>query len=126
MQNTLKILITDDSLISRNKIKKSLSVFTNIEITEAIDGLDALNKIENINFDFLILDILMPNLNGIEILQNLNKLNIKIPTVFVTADIQQTTIKKCYDLGAITVLGKPLDEQKLISIVQNLINLVNY
>jgi len=120
MKNNINILITDDSLISRNKIKKILSVFSNIELSEAVDGLDALQKIENQNFDFLILDILMPNLNGIEVLQKLNNLNKKIPTIFVTADIQQTTIKKCYDLGAISVLGKPLDEQKFYSIIENL------
>jgi len=115
-----KILITDDSSISRNKIKKTLASFVNIEFSEAGDGLEALQKIKNQHFDCIILDILMPNLNGIELLHELKKMGIKIPTIIISADIQTTTTQKCKELGAVTVLRKPADEQKLQEIIQSL------
>jgi len=121
MQKQLNVLISDDSTISRIKIRKSLSTLLNVECTEANDGLDALQKIENQKFDCIILDILMPNMNGIEVLLELKRKNVSVPVVFITADIQQTTIQKCKDLGALAVLGKPFDEQKLHEIIQSLV-----
>jgi len=120
MKKQFKILITDDSVLSRNKLKKTLTSFENIEISEAKDGLEALQKISTENFDCIILDILMPNMNGIEVLHELNKKGVKIPVIFVSADIQQTTQKKCMELGALSVLAKPFDEPKLLQIIQTL------
>jgi CheY-like chemotaxis protein len=117
----LKILVVDDSQLSRNKLCKILSQFLNLEIMYAQDGIQALELINKQHFDCIFMDILMPNMNGFETLNELKKRNIDTPIAIVSADIQQTTTKKCMDLGASWVLGKPLQEDKIKEIIHNLL-----
>ena len=74
-------------------------------------------KIEDEKFDCMIMDNLMPNKTGVEVLEELNKTGNGIPTIVLTADIQDTTKARCIELGAFAFLNKPIKKEELVSAV---------
>ncbi|MCX7908029.1 MAG: response regulator [Ignavibacteria bacterium] len=115
-----KVLIVDDSLISRRMIRQLLSNY-NLEIEEAKNGTDALGKIQSTLFDIIFLDLLMPDINGLEILEKIKTDNLQTKVIVISADIQETTKAKCFELGAFSFLNKPPKEDELRNILQKLI-----
>lgn len=112
------VLIADDS----GTVRKSLASQFEAEgfiASEAEDGLQTLEKIESCAPDCVILDLLMPEMSGMEVLEKLKDENIKVPVVVLSADIQNTTREKCMELGAVDFINKPLrDTGKIMGAVQ--------
>ena len=68
----IKALIVDDSFLKRSTVRKVLETYPNInEICEAEDGLDALNMVKEKELDVILLDIEMPNMDGIEFMKRI-------------------------------------------------------
>jgi CheY-like chemotaxis protein len=109
------LLIADDSLVMRLKIEDSLSELKNIEILQAKDGVEALKLIQETSVDGLILDSLMPRLDGYGVLEKIKANNINVNVVVLTADIQNTTKQKYLNLGAKDVLHKPFKKDELLN-----------
>ena len=107
-----KILIVDDSVFQRRALAKLLKE-TGYGVVEAENGRVALEKVVSERPDALILDLIMPELNGFEALETLRKDGIQVPVFIFTADIQQTTRQKCLELGATAFLNKPLNREEL-------------
>ena len=101
-----KILIVDDSMLTRNRLKQYLSADDH-EISFAENGRDGLEKIRNQEFDVVLCDLLMPVMDGFQLLKELKNEKINTPVIIVTADIQDTTRKKVLQLGASGVINKP-------------------
>ena len=112
------ILIADDSLVMRLKIEDTLSVLKNIDILQAKDGEEALHLIARNQIDGLILDSLMPRLDGYGVLEKLKADKMPMNVIVLTADIQVTTKKKYVDLGARDVLHKPFSKEELLNSVE--------
>ena len=69
----IRAMIVDDEKFSRVSLKKLLKLYTQIEvIDEAVDGVEAIEKIESQKPDLVFLDIQMPGLNGFEVLRSLS------------------------------------------------------
>ena len=115
------VLICDDSIIARNSLKNML-LNEKCTIELAIDGIDSLKKISDLNPDLVLLDLLMPGMSGLEVLENLKKLEISLPIVVISADIQTSTKKMCADLGAVDFLNKP---PKILDIITTFRRLTN-
>lgn len=125
-QNTDKsklVLIADDSWVSRQFLKKLLKDNQYLNVIEANDGVDALNKIKENEPACILCDLLMPNMNGDEVLQSMNENKINIPIIILTADIQETTKARCLELGAFGFLNKPPNEAELIKKIEDALNL---
>ncbi len=112
-----KVLVVDDSMFSRMFIINKLKPLSNIEIIQAEDGDLALKKIAKEVPDCMILDNLMPNKTGIQVLEELNNNGVEVPTILVTADIQKTVRDRCMELGALAFINKPVDGDELMSYV---------
>ena len=112
------ILIADDSLVMRLKIEDELKHFENINILLAKDGEEASDLLKNNEVDGMILDLLMPNVDGYGVLKIVKQLELKLPIIVLTADIQPTTKQKCIDLGAKDVLHKPFNSDELSNAVR--------
>lgn len=106
------ILIIDDSAYMRGKIRDILKVDGH-EILEASDGIKGLYITATHKPDCILLDIIMPAVDGLKILKNLSEKDLKVPTIVVTADIQESTRKRCLELGAAAVINKPPKEDEL-------------
>lgn len=122
MSITKQIYIVDDSLVTRMFISNIIKEIPNIEISEFTNGEEALKGIKDKIPDLLILDSVMPKMDGIKVLQNLKDLEFKLPIVFCTADIQSTTKEKAINLGITEFINKPIQKEVLREIVKNILN----
>lgn len=105
-----KILVVDDSALMRRMIGDMLSADSRFELSKtAKDGIEALALVKHESFDAIILDINMPNMNGIEFLEALQKENIHANVLVVstdTVDGAEVTMK-ALELGALDFIQKP-------------------
>jgi CheY-like chemotaxis protein len=107
-----RVLIVDDSLFQRRNVRRILQDEGH-EILEAADGADALKIIASDDPDYVVLDLLMPNVDGISVLESL-KDSVSSPSIIVlTSDVQDSTKVQCLELGASMVLNKPPDPDVL-------------
>lgn len=108
------ILVIDDAALSRQVLRKILQT-AGYTIWEAKNGLEALEILEKEQQkpDCILVDILMPEMGGIEFLTIMRQQEVKIPTIVITADIQETTRIQCLQLGAMTVMHKLVKPDEL-------------
>ncbi len=113
-----KILIIDDEINICESIKMILE-YENYEVEYFTDPTKALKKIEEENFDAILLDIQMPKLNGFEVLSRLKEEGKNIPTVIISAHGNLENAVKATKLGAFDFIEKPIDRDKLLITVRN-------
>jgi class 3 adenylate cyclase len=103
------VLVVDDSRVMRAVLTKSLRDLGFTNITEAVDGSDALVKLREKPFDLMLLDMEMPQLNGIEVLAAINvDHHLKGVPVIVISGAEQTEMAvQCIEAGAEDYLNKP-------------------
>jgi CheY-like chemotaxis protein len=114
-----KILVIDDSAFQRRTLRKILNVDGH-DIQEAANGREGLDVFAQFDPDCIVLDILMPDLNGLSFLRKLREQGANTPVIVLTADIQDTTSQECLKLGAKDVVHKPLlpsEGERLRSII---------
>lgn len=115
----LKILIADDEALIRQDIKEILVEAGYEVVAEAKDGHHALELAKETYPDLMVLDIKMPNINGLEAAEEIQiALNKRIPTVILTAYNQPELIQKAGEVGAFAFLTKPARPQDLIASIE--------
>ena len=114
------ILVVDDDDGIRSLVKKYLNE-NNYLVTTANNAENALEKIKIIEFDLIVLDIMMPGQNGLEFIQK-NKNNLKAPIILLTAKGEAIDRVTGLETGADDYLPKPFEPRELILRIQNLIN----
>lgn len=102
-----KVLIVDDSPVSRMIVKKCLPKDRNFEIFEAGDGREGLEKFKAVAPDVTFLDLTMPVMDGFQALEEIRIANPAAVVIVLTADIQQKTVDRVMAAGAVTVVPKP-------------------
>ncbi|OBZ10866.1 MULTISPECIES: response regulator transcription factor [Bacillales] len=115
-----KILIADDDA----HIRELITLFLRnegFEIIEAKDGAEALAIVENAQVDLVILDIMMPNLNGWELCREIRRIDSNIPLLMVTVKGESAQKVKGFQLGADDYLTKPFDPMELVMRVKALL-----
>lgn len=115
-----RILVVDDSWFQRKQIAKILKTHGHGMI-EAVDGKEAVDKALREKPDCILLDLLMPEMNGIQVLEYLRKEQSDIPVVVLSADIQDTTRAKCFELGVVDFINKPVNEGSLRDALDNVL-----
>lgn len=113
-----RILIIDDSSFQRGIIRKIL-LQAGYETIEAKNGRDGLQQVIDAVPDLILLDLVMPEMDGFAVLSELQKEKNKVPVLVLTADIQEITREQCLALGAEGFLNKPVKAEDLISAVQD-------
>jgi CheY-like chemotaxis protein len=112
-----RVLITDDSQLTR-RILRAILEAAGHEVMEASNGSLALESIVQDAPDCILLDLLMPGMDGFEVLGTLNEQGNDIPVIVLTADIQETARKKCIRMGAFDFLNKPPNDDELNAAVE--------
>lgn len=103
--NKIKVLITDDSFLFRNVLKKELSSDPNIEVVgTAVDPIDAMEKIKELNPDILTLDIEMPKMDGLTFIK---KLMAERPMKVVLVSSMNISVFDALHSGAVDFVKKP-------------------
>jgi len=109
----LRILIVDDEELIREVIKE-YCLNENYEVMEAINGYDAIDKINNNKIDLIILDIMMPKMDGFTAYQEIKK-NNNIPTIILSARKEEYDKLLGFDLGIDDYITKPFSPKELIA-----------
>ncbi len=107
----MKILLLEDELMLNNAISEYLRDIGHM-VESFTDGEEVVNNVDT-SFDLLILDINVPKKDGFEILEDLNKKKIYIPTIYISALIDIEDITKAYDLGCREYIKKPFHLEEL-------------
>ncbi len=118
------LLIIDDEIISRKLLIKFFQ--NDYELFIAENGEEALNILnENKNFSAIILDVVMPKMNGFELLQTIKNDVVlsSIPVIIMSADENPEVKKRSLELGAVGFITKPLDSFEVRHTVNNIVNL---
>ena len=98
---SIKVMLTDDHALMREGIKHLLEFDGSIEvIEEASDGIECLQKLEKIHPDILLLDINMPEMNGIEVLEELKRREDPLKVLILTVHSEVEYLVKAVDIGA--------------------------
>jgi len=114
-QPDLKFLIVDDFSTMRRIVRNLLKEMGYGNADEAEDGVNALQKLHNMHFDFVVTDINMPNMNGFELLAQIRSDDVlkKLPVLMVTAEARKEDIVLAAQSGASGYIVKPFTKATL-------------
>jgi CheY-like chemotaxis protein len=102
----LKILVVEDSEFNSVLAESQLSVWG--YLPKIVTGaMEALNLIKSENFDLILLDLMMPNMDGYEFLEHKKKLQNSIPVIVISSVAEKESIDRAKSLGAIDYITKP-------------------
>ena len=117
------ILITDDEKKSRVLIESFVrEILPDVCITQVDHPVKALRLIEKIEFDLIFMDIIMPQMNGLDVIEQISKMDYNPFIVIVSAHKNFEFAQKGINLGASGYLSKPVYKQQFIPIIDNFIN----
>ena len=116
----MRILIADDEAGIRESL--SLILGDEYELFFASDGEDALGKLKTQPVDVILLDIKMPKLDGLEVLNELKSEGIKTPVLILTAYQSVELAKKAVRLGARDYIPKPFERDQILAAVRGVLN----
>ena len=112
-----KVLVVDDSLTSRKMLIRSLPEEWDVEIEQAANGVEALEGYRAGKAEVMFLDLTMPEMDGYQVLETLQKEDLNTFVVVVTADIQPQAEARVRKLGAMGFIKKPVDTDKIREIL---------
>ena len=117
-----KILIVDDEKNILLVFKKALQS-TGYQVSTATDGVEALDKASEISPDLILLDIVLPKLNGFMVYEALKEepKTEDIPVIFISAKSEEEDIRKAEELGAKDYLVKPIKQKELLDTVKSVL-----
>jgi two-component system nitrogen regulation response regulator NtrX len=113
-----RVLVVDDETAIREAIRMTLE-YEGYRVEEARSGQDGIDKAAKTPYDAILLDIKMPVLDGIEVLDNLKEQKIGAPVIMVSGHGDISTAVECTKRGAFDFLEKPLNRDKLLLTVRN-------
>ena len=107
------ILIVEDDLNQRKLMQRVLEQF-GYTVTLACDGVDALEQLEKKHVDLIILDIMMPRMDGYEFTSTLRQSGCNIPILMVSAKQSPVDKRKGFIIGTDDYMTKPVDEEEMV------------
>ena len=114
------ILIVDDDDKIRELLKEFLTE-NNFLISTAADATEALEKLNSISFDLIIIDIMMPGMNGYELTKKIRESTL-VPLIHLTAMGETDNIIHGLEIGADDYIGKPFEPKELLLRIKNILN----
>ncbi|WP_394746883.1 response regulator [Spongiimicrobium salis] len=113
-----RILIVDDDMRNIYALETILEA-EEVQVTVATNGAEAVEEVENGEFDAVLMDIMMPVMDGYEATKKIRELGYeKLPIIALTAKAMKGDREKCLEAGVNDYMSKPLDVEKLISLLK--------
>lgn len=116
----MKILLAEDDIQLNTTISNFLKL-KKYEISTVFDGEDAIKLIDKSKFDLYIIDINLPNINGLEILEYIRSKAIQTPIIIITASLELANFKKAFENGCNEYIKKPFYLEELEIRINNLL-----
>ena len=116
MNNNFNVLIVDD-VVENIQVAMNVLREENYNLSFALNGEEALSLIKETNFDLILLDIMMPIMDGFAVCKSLksDEFTKDIPVIFLTAKTDIESISKGFELGAVDYITKPFNPDELIA-----------
>lgn len=117
-----RVMAVDDDPVIRGLLEVNLEMEGH-EVTTAVDGRDALDKVHADPPDLILLDVMMPNMDGWQVAARLKRdpATRGIPLVFLTARAMEADVRKGTDIGVESYVTKPFDPIELMRLVERLL-----
>ena len=111
------ILVVDDTITNLDILVELLDAY---DVIEATNGVDALEIVSEEHIDLILLDIMMPYMDGFDVCSQLksNENTKEIPIIFITAKSDEESIEQAYDIGGIDYVTKPFKPKELLARVK--------
>jgi DNA-binding NtrC family response regulator len=113
-----KVLVVDDERLVRWSLRQKCEEW-GYSVLEAETGAAALRLAHNESPDLVLLDVRLPDMTGLQVLEELNKTHDARAVIMITADLQLEDVKAALKLGAFDFVGKPLDFEELVVAIKN-------
>ena len=110
---TIPLLICDDSYMARKQVTRALPQGWDVEISYAVNGVEALAAIRAGRGEMVFLDLTMPELDGYQVLEQVRQEGLKAVVIVISADIQPLARERVTKLGALDFIRKPVDAATL-------------
>ena len=117
-----RLLIVDDNLLIRKRIQSIAEQAGWHSIEAAEDGVEAIKAYQTQRPDLVTLDIVMPNMDGLQTLERLLEMDPQAQVVMVSAINQKPQLQRCIELGAMDFIIKPFDPQRLHDFFANVLH----
>lgn len=114
-----KVMIVDDSLVVRQQVGNTL-IQAGFDVVQAVDGQDALEKLQSETVALVVCDVNMPRMNGLEFLEAVSREGKKLSVVMLTTEGQQSLIQRAKQCGAKGWIVKPFKSELLVAAVRRL------
>lgn len=109
----MRVLVVDDELLIRDVIKEYLTL-ENMEVVEAETGEEALKKVQEMDFDIIVIDIMMPKMDGYTACKEIKKIK-NIPIIILSARSEEYDKLIGFDLGIDDYITKPFSPKELVA-----------
>ena len=120
-----KVLLIDDNDVFRKAISDTLEIM-NFKVTPLTDGKNVLQYLKTTRYDIIITDIIMPDKDGFETINDIRKYDQSIPIIAVTGDgayEQNQNLKIAEKLGATDTIMKPFETSALVEKINNILQM---
>lgn len=114
-----KIMIVDDSAFTRN-IHMQIIKGEGFEVVEAESGAEALEMFEKEKPDLVMMDLLMPDMDGMDVTRKLLEIDPDAKIIICSTDKQKTRKEEAKEVGAIGFVTKPIDKEKIVDALKNI------
>ncbi|MFE8700153.1 response regulator [Cytobacillus sp. FJAT-54145] len=121
MENNLKVLICDDSVLIRKKFRSILEKCKCNDILEAENGVVAVEMAKTHNPDLVFMDIVMPDKDGIEALGEIKEFNRDIKVVMASSAGTKDHLKKALEKGAYDFIQKPISLEAITYLIEKVL-----
>jgi DNA-binding response OmpR family regulator len=116
-----RVLVVDDDADIRDLVALKLQA-SGLHVDTAVDGLAGFEKASEGNFDAIVLDVMMPGMSGIDVLQALRSAGNVTPVILLTAKTQEHDVEAGFNAGANDYVSKPFSPRELLARVNALLN----
>lgn len=116
-----KVLLVDDDPNIRKLAKMSLERVGKWEVAVAASGMEAIELLEQEQPDVVVLDVMMPGIDGRQTLEGLKAKAAELPVILMTAKVQSEEINEYLSLGAVGIITKPFDPMLLPKEISKLV-----
>lgn len=125
MGKEITILAVDDSEINLDILVGILKMY---DVIPALSGEEALEILQEEDVDLILLDILMPGMDGFEVCRRIkaDESTREIPVIFITVKSSEQDIQQCFELGAVDYVAKPFNAIELLARAQTHLKLRSY
>src|SRR5262245_20415153 len=114
----MKILIVDDEKNIRTSLGRFFDLHGN-QVTSAEHGAEAIEQVRKSSFDCVVLDLKLPDMDGIQVLEKIREVDSYVPVILLTAHGSTSRAVEAIKKGAFDFFEKPSDEEKLLIAVRN-------